>query len=44
MLTVLWRERKRASRIREETEDEDTLLTIRKKASAGHMIRRSDNR
>ncbi len=46
MLGITWRDRKRASWIREQTKVEDILKTIKNKkwTWAGHIMRRRDNR
>ncbi len=46
MLGITWRDRKRASWIREQTKVEDILVTIKNKnwTWAGHVMRRRDNR
>ncbi len=50
MLGITWRDRKQAIWIREQTEVEDILMTIKKKIKklkwlwAGHIMRRTDNR
>ncbi len=46
MLGITWRDKKRASLIREQTKVEDILMTIKKKkwTWAGHVMRRRDNR
>ncbi len=46
MLGITWRDRKRATWIREQTKVEDILTTIkmRKWSWAGHVTRRTDNR
>ncbi len=46
MLGITWRDRKRASWIRERTKDEDILVTIKKRkwTWAGHVMRRRGNR
>ncbi len=46
MLGVTWRDKKRASCIREQTKVEDILMTIKNKkwTWAGHVMRRLDNR
>ncbi len=46
MLGITWRDRKRASWIREQTKVEDILMTITNKewTWTGHIMRRRDNR
>ncbi len=46
MLGITWRDRKRAMWIREQTNVEDILMTIKKKkwSWAGHIMGRTDNR
>ncbi len=46
MLGITWRDKKRASWIREQTKVEDILMTIKNKkwTRAGHIMRRLDNR
>ncbi len=46
MLCITWRDRKRATWVREQTKVEDILTTIklRKWSWAGHVMRRTDNR
>ena len=46
MFGITWRDRKRASWIREQTKVEDMLSTIKKKmwTWAGHVMRQTDNR
>ncbi len=46
MLGITWRDRKRASWIREQMKVEDILMTIKNKkwTWAGHITRRRDNR
>ncbi len=46
MIGITWRDRKRATWIREQTKVEDILLTVKMKiwSSAGHIMRRTDNR
>ncbi len=44
-LGITWRDRKRASRNREQTKDEDILVTIKKtKYTWAHVMQRRDNR
>ncbi len=46
MLSITWRDKKRASWIREHMKVEDILMTIKSKkwTWAGHVVRRHDNR
>ncbi len=46
MLSITWRDRKRASWTREQTKVEDILVTVKNKkwTWAGHVMRRRDNR
>ncbi len=46
MLGITWRDKKRASWIREQTKVEDILMTIKNKkwTWAGHVMSRRDNR
>ncbi len=46
MLGITWRDRKRATWIREQTKVKDILMTIKKKkwSWAGHIMRRTENR
>ncbi len=46
MLGITWRDRKRATWIREQTKVKDILMTIKKKkwSWAGHIMHRTDNR
>ena len=39
MLAITWRDRKRASWIKEQTKDENDLITIKKWTLAGHIMR-----